>query len=114
MFSIVSMWDAFTTVIGTSHFLKLEDDIFASIAAAVVILAFMTCTKYIWEEKGMLRFVLMILWVTAFGYDIFTSYHGNLIYILEGTASGQQTLFLWGLTILTSTSPVLISIVLSD
>ena len=114
MFGIVSMWDAFTTVIGTSEFLKIEDDIFASVAAAIVILAFMTCTKYIWAEEGFLKVILILLWFTAFGYDVFTSYQGNLTYILDGVASGQQVLFLWGLTVLTSASPVLISIVLSD
>ena len=115
IFSILSVWDAFTSVIGTSHFLKLKNDIIPSVIPAIMIIAFMTCTRYIWQQaNGSLRIVLGFLWVIAFFYDVFTSYFGNLLYILNGSAQGEQTLFLWGITFLTSVSPVLISVLLSD
>lgn len=113
VFGISSLWDAFTTLVGTSAVLQSNSIVF-SLVAAVVILAFMIGTKYIWNQEGTLKTVLIVMWIIALGYDIFTSYTGNLAVVMEGHANGDQEVFLIGLTILTSASPILVSIMMND
>jgi len=113
VFGIASLWDAFTTLVGTSAVLQSNSMVF-SVVAAVVILAFMIGTKYIWNQEGTLKTILVTMWVIALGYDVFTSFTGNLAVVMEGYANESQMAFLIGLTILTSASPILVSIMIDD
>lgn len=113
VFGIASLWDAFTTLIGTSAVLKTDNIVF-SVVAAVVILAFMIATKYVWDQNGTLKIILIVLWAIALVYDVFTSYTGNLTVVMNGYADEGQLVFLVGLTILTSASPILVSIMMDE
>ncbi len=134
---IVSLWDGFTTLFGALQIFegKVETLIplisslqngqnplegkdvqvlIPSILLSLAILGFLLATSYIWETgQSSLKVVLIIIWIVATGFDLYTSFIGNLYFILRGeydTASPQFALLI-GLTLVVSSSPMLLSVI---
>lgn len=111
IFGCISLYDAFTTQIGTADI--MDGQMIVSVAFAAVILAIVGSTAFIWSpnffEEAFLKTFLRFIWIIAFGYDLYTSYHGNLDVLMGGSVNEEQTTILIGLTILVSASPIIFS-----
>lgn len=116
IFGIIALYDGFTTFIGTADI--MDDSIIISVVFAVIILAIVGSTAFIWSdnaiEEEFLRIFLRFLWFVAIIYDLFTSYVGNLEVLMDGDVSGGQTFILLGLTLLVSSAPVIFSYFLRE
>ena len=118
-FGLASLWDGFTTFHGTANILannnNVEPNIIIIISSvfAIIILGFMWSTVYIWEMDGFSRLLFIVFWFVAVGYDLYTSYIGNLEFIMRGQVNDQQFIVLVGITLLISGSPIFVSL-LSD
>ena len=107
--SIGSMWDGFTTLIGTNDILN---GIIPSITFTILIFGFMVATSFIFRSSGLLGFFLKIFWITALMYDLYTSYLGNIKYIIaNSTMNDEQLLLIIVFTLLATASPMLIGLV---
>ena len=108
-----SLWDGFTTVYGTSRI--LGDDgaqVFASALFGLLVLVFMLNSRTILNgQKGdeASGCVGRVLWFTAIGYDLYTSWVGNARFLVGNAVNVERTAVLIGVTILVSGSPVLLS-----
>lgn len=114
LFGAIAFWDAATTFIGSYEILGTSKDIAIgfSIGFAVIILALMISTTSIWSVQGGFGFILKPIWIIAFIFDIYTSYTGNLDIVLGGEANGKQFILLAGMTLLTTSAPILFSLFL--
>jgi hypothetical protein len=108
MFGLVSIWDMFTTVVGTNKYLG-GNSILVPVFVAIAISGFLIGTKRLWQQEGAVGIVVKLFWIVAFGYDVFTSYLGNLNFVLDGDSSKMA--FLLGITFITSAAPILISLI---
>ena len=109
---ITGLWDGFTTFYGTQLILGDSNiQLVASAAFAVIITGFLFGTKTVWSDidSAFFAIVLRLMWVTAFGYDIYTSYIGNRDIILSGADSTEKIAILVGMTVLVSGSPIVFS-----
>lgn len=112
IFGLTALWDAFTTLIGTSTYLTpagSERLILVPSFVALVILGFMVGSKRIWGQEGTVGVIFKVFWVIAFAYDVYTSYLGNLELIMGGNE--EKMIFLLGITLLTSASSILVSLI---
>ena len=115
VFGFAALWDSFTTVFGTVEILGEQGlQVTASVIFAAIIAGFLLSTAYIFHKGGLVGQILIVFWFIALGYDLFTSYTGNLLFIMGGKVSDVQTIVLIGMTILVSSSPILISLILDD
>jgi len=116
IFGLVATWDVFTTFVGISEILgdKGSAQIFIAVVFALVIAGFLFGTSYIFSSSGGASSILIVLWFIALGYDLYTSYAGNLYYVMEGSASGNQHIILIGLTLLVSCAPIIVSSIVEE
>ncbi len=116
IFSIVAVWDGFTTVFGTTVILDGgPQQLGAALVLAAVIMAFLIGTVWIWQENGMIGILGKVLWVIALGYDLYTSFEGNRAFLVTSESIEEKKLaILVGLTLLVSSSPIIISGLLSS
>ena len=112
IFGAVSIWDGFTTFYGTSEILGEEGSRTAvSAFFALIILGFMVGTSFIWDLDGALGVILKLCWFVSVGFDLYTSYNGNLKFVMNDFADGEQQAVLWGITILVSAAPIIVSLI---
>jgi len=119
IFGIASLWDGFTTVAGTYDILGSGwGQLAGSVAFALVILGFLVGTLELLERyEDWHAFVVCLVsffWLSAFGYDLFTSYVGNCRFIIGGSLNASKTFILIGLTVFISVSPVCLSYLWKD
>ena len=115
VFALISLYDGFTTIIGTANI--MNDQMIISVVFAIAILSLVGSTAFIWSKSVLtedlfLGTFLKFLWFIAMGYDIYTSYQGNLNVLIGGYVNDEQLVILIGLTILVSASPVIFSYLL--
>jgi len=113
LFGFIALWDAFTTVIGTGAYMGTESITFSVIVGGIV-LAFMIGTKYIWAQEGGLKTIMVLLWFLALAIDVATSFFGNLAFLGDSFLSDDKKAFLLAVTVLTSASPILVSLMMND
>jgi hypothetical protein len=113
---IASFWDGFTTLYGTNQLLGGEGgaQAFASLLFAVLITTLLLNTKRIMSMGDTFEGNLSkILWFLALGYDLYTAWEGNHRFLVT-EVSGGRAVVLFGLTALTTGSPMLLSFQLDD
>jgi hypothetical protein len=121
-FSLGAFWDGLTTAIGIAAIIGATDLIgyFWCLVGAVVILGLGIGTRLIFSKNEMPFPLLKGLWYLAFVFDVFTPFAGNFQYIiLKKPAAGlvdavyqlsfPQLCVAFGLTVLVSASPIVIS-----
>jgi hypothetical protein len=128
---LTGLWDGFTTFYGThviltgsmgiaSNISALESGelikVIASAFFAIIILGFLFGTKHVWRSKGdvFTSSLLRMFWVTAFIYDIYTSFMGNRDIIIGSPGDLNQFVILIGMTILVSGAPIIFSLMIED
>jgi hypothetical protein len=112
IFAIASIWDGFTTVVGTHSILgQTQGQIPVSVMFSLVILGFMIGTSFIRDFKGAIGGAMKIAWWIALCYDLGTSYYGNRRFIIQGDLNLQQNLILIGITLLVTASPIFLSLI---
>lgn len=109
MFGIGALWDAATTVYGTYELMNSSGffQIAASIAFAIVILAIVGSTLWIWRLKGVFGLCFRWAWGLGIAYDLFTSWMGNVDLLFKGQLSFIKLLLLIGLTLYMGLSPIM-------
>ncbi len=128
---LTGLWDGFTTFYGTHVILTGSTDVASNISTlaseelikviasaffAVIILGFLFGTKHVWRSNGDIftSALLRMFWVTAFLYDIYTSFMGNRDIIIGSPGNTNQFVILIGMTILVSGAPIIFSLMLDD
>lgn len=108
----VALWDAITTIIGTSHILgDSAIQIFISILFGSIISMLLLNTVPIMTNPRQDLFSLgvKLLWFLALVYDFYTAYVGNKTYLTGGTITNPQVAITLGLTIFVVSAPIFIS-----
>ncbi len=108
MFFVGAMWDAATTLYGTNELMGGSSffQIVASFVFAVVILAFISGTLWIWRLKGALGKGFKGAWIAAILFDTFTSIIGNVDLLFGSNLNFSRLLLLVGLTGFMVISPI--------
>ncbi len=110
---IFSLWDGFTTVVGTDEWLNPDNQLF-NVAIALAIMAVMIFSKTIIEQDGILKFLLGLLLIVAVVFDVYTSYAGNLEYFFNGHVRGDEYIGLIAATFVTCMCPILLSVMIHN
>jgi len=109
-----SIWHGCTTVAGTYDILGSGWGQFAgSVVFALVIIGFLLGTSEVLDLcQGWPLFVVCLVslvWVCAFGYNLFTSYVGNCRLIVGDSLEASSKILVLSLTAFISCSPVCLS-----
>jgi hypothetical protein len=116
---LVTIWDAATTVYGTSTIIGNGGiQMMLSVLFGLLLAAFLIRTLPIIKNPDNDDIIVVggkVLWFLAILYDLFTSFTGNFDLIL-GTVEGiQKTIMAIGLTLFVSSAPIgLSSVMYSD
>jgi len=117
IFGISSLWDGFTTVFGTISIFNNDGlpQIVASLLLAAIILGLLYNSSNIYNyDDDIIGVSLKLLWILAFLYDLTTSYMGNSSFLITNVNPSQiQKFVLLGLTFFVSSSPILLSLMIS-
>ncbi len=116
--ALVTLWDTFTTITGTMSIIGNNNvQLFISILFGVIITSFLLNTMPLLKNPKDDLIILggKLLWFLAFGYDLFTSFTGNIEFITQSASNDiAQISITVGLTIFVSSSPITISYIISE
>jgi competence protein ComGC len=113
----VALWDAITTIVGTSAILGTGLlQMFISILFGAIISMLLIHTIPIMRNprEDLLTTGAKFLWFLALVYDLYTAYNGNKEYITNKSTTSAQTIITMGLTIFVASAPIAISWILFD
>lgn len=113
----ITLWDAFTTISGTSEILGSTGvAFFLAVLFSIMITTFLIKTIPIMENKkdDFLHSGAKFIWFLAISYDFYTSFLGNknLIESEDFSLGVQQYIVIIGMTIFVSSAPIIISYIL--
>jgi len=118
---IFTTWDSITTGIGLIDLLGFKGfatpqdfvRILIAIGLTFLVTSFMVATFKVLGNKdtSFVKYLLYILWGTAIIFDIYTSFFGNIKFIVEpgGIADEHQTIIAFVLTFFVCSSPLILS-----
>jgi hypothetical protein len=91
MLALVCAADAFTTVLGLYSIVRPvpgnELSWIMCIGPALIILALLMITEFVWEGYGGIFVIIRVLWFVALMYDIYTSFVANLVIVALGASA---------------------------
>jgi hypothetical protein len=109
LLGLITIWDTFTTVYGThlifgDGFVQMA----ASIGFSLILTGFLLRTIPIIKNPSddLIPAGAKILWFIAIGYDVFTSFTGNMDLILGNASGTQKVILAIGLTIFVCSAPI--------
>jgi hypothetical protein len=118
-FGFVTIWDTITTVTGTMSIIGDGDaQLFIAVIFGVMISSFLVATIPLLENPSQhpIIYGAKFMWLLAVSYDLYTSFMGNLTFIVDGAQVGDiaQKVITIGITLFVSSSPIAISYLLNE
>ena len=109
LLGLVSIWDTITTIYGTyTIFGNGTIQLVVSIGFGLILTGFLLRTIPIIKNPSdeLIPVGTKVLWFLAIGYDVFTSFTGNMEIILSNSTGTQKVILAIGLTIFVCSAPI--------
>jgi len=117
LLGFVTIWDTITTIYGTTVILGT-----GTIQVMIAILFALLLTGYLLQtipitknpKEDFVTSGAKILWFIAFLYDLFTSFTGNMDFVLGNATGSIKIIFAIGLTVMVCSCPIGLSKLMYD